>query len=301
MMKKLLISLLALGALLIGATFVVHYGGASFAIDSGRIMKSPYTKIQLGDPHWSDLSGPGASLDDHPSGAKFYQREWMEGSLGVVELVHGKHSFVIDNVLSILGSADKDVPSGIYDWKVNFGVSPAQTDTQEAALERVMKLFADLRAAGWKRYIDVDYPRLSGRQALEYRNIKSIYPLDPSYKPSAVEWKVVAEDMPKWKFYADGVYLNVSLVESSVAAVGDKKTYLLSVEMMDEYAFYGLGFFPGNAENIRNWRALLPGELRRYHADRLETETLLKAQGYSIDTNYQDPPIIALQKSSENR
>lgn len=299
MMKRILLLMLTLGVLF-GVAFAMHHGDASSARESGRIMKSSYTKIQLGDPGRSDLSGPGASTEAHPSGAKFYQREWMEGGLGVVQFVHGKHSFVLDNVLSVLGSADKDVPSGIYDWKVNFGVSPEQADTPEAALETVMRLFSNLRAAGWVRYVDVDYPRLIGAQAWKYRGVKSIYPLDPSYKPSIEEWKATAKAMPKWKFYADGVYLKVSLVEGNAGAGGDKKAYLLSIEAMDEYAFYGLGFFPGDAEKIHNWKELLPAELQKYHSDRLKAEAALKDQGYAIDTTYQDPPIKALQNSAKN-
>ncbi len=55
---------------------------------------------------------------------------------------------MIDNVLSVLGFADKNLPEGIYKWSIDFGVSPEQADTHEAALARVMKLLSELRARG---------------------------------------------------------------------------------------------------------------------------------------------------------
>jgi hypothetical protein len=38
------------------------------------------------------------------------------------------------------------------------------------------------------------------------------------------------------------------------------------------------------------WKALLPEELVKYHAMRLKAEAQLKADGFSIDTTYQDSP-----------
>lgn len=255
------------------------------------------TLIRLGSPKDSDLNGLGSSIDNHPSGAKFYQREWMRGNLGNVEFVHGKGSFLLDNVLSVLAFADKDVPEGIYEWSVSFGVSPEQADTHEAARARVMKLLEQLRAAGWKRYIDTSMPRLTGRQAWNYLKTESSYSLDSSYTPSVEEWKIALKDMPQWIFNSDSEYLEVSVMESNVGGIVGKTTYLLTVDVKSEYAFYGLGYFPGNAEKIHNWKALLPAELNKYHAMRLKTETALQAQGYTIDTTYQDPPVRALQAS----
>ncbi len=97
--------------------------------------------------------------------------------------------------------------------------------------------------------------------------------------------------MPLWQLYADGVYLDVSLMQSNTGGFVGKTTYLLTVTAMNEYAFYGLRFFAGDAEQIHNWKSLLPAELRRYHAKRLKVEAALEAQGETIDTAYQDPLI----------
>ena len=263
-------------------------------------MKSSPMRIRLGDPKGSDLGGRGSSTDNHPSGLKFYQRSWERGSLGTVEFVHGKHSFMIDNVLSVLGMDDRDAPEGISDWNINFGVSPEQADTHEAALARMTKLFSDLRARGWVRFIQSSQPRLTGQQAWNYIGTNPVYSLDSSYMPTIDQWKAMSREMPHWIFYADGVYLDVSLMQSNMGGFVGKTTYLLSISIKSEYSFYGIGYFSGKPEKIANWKALLPAELQKYHADRLKTEAALKEQGYTIDTTYQDPPIKALQASSAN-
>ncbi|WP_431820831.1 hypothetical protein [Burkholderia sp. F1] len=299
-MNKALSLSLILGVILFGVALTAHYWSPRSIIDHGKDMDLSPTHIRLGDPKGSDLNGPGSSVDNHPSGAKFYQRDWMRGNLGTVEFVHGKHSFMIDNVLSAMGSADKDVSGGICKWSVNFGVSREQADTYEAALARMKRLFSELRERGWMRYIDIGNPRLTGKQAWDYMKIYSIYSLDSNYTPTLEEWKGAVKEMPRWIFYADDVYLEVSLNESNMGGFVGKTTYLLSVRMKDEYAFYGLGYFPGDAEKIQNWKALLPAELQKYHAKRLKTEAALKEQGYTIDSAYRDPPIRALQGSSAN-
>lgn len=159
----------------------------------------------------------------------------------------------------------------------------------------MIKLFSELRTSGWVRYIDTNDPRLTGKQAWDYSKVSSIYSLDSSYTPTLEEWAAAVKKMPHWKFYADGVYLDVSLSETNMGGFVGKTTYLLSIDIKNEYDFYGVGYFPGDAEKMHNWKALLPAELQKYHADRLKTEAALKAQGYTIDTAYQDPPIRALQ------
>ncbi|MGN6083507.1 hypothetical protein [Trinickia sp.] len=299
-MKKYLYVSLTLAILVACAASTARPLPSNPTIGSSNNMKSSPMRIRLGDPKDSDLKGPGSSTDNHPSGMKFYQREWERGSLGTVEFMHGKHSFKIDNVLSVLGTDDQDVSEGIYDWSINFGVSSEQADTPEAALARMMKLFSDLRKNGWIRYIKTNHPRLTGQQTFDYIKINSIYSLDPNYTPTIAEWKAAARKMPHWIFYADGVYLDVSPIESNMGNFVGKSTYLLTMHLKSEYSFYGIGYFSGNSDKINKWKMLLPAELQKYHAMRLKTEAVLKEQGYTIDTTYQDPPIKALQGSSAN-
>ncbi|WP_087754188.1 hypothetical protein [Paraburkholderia caledonica] len=300
-MRTFLSATLAIGAFLFVVLMVSHKWSPPSSFSNDRDMSQLPTLIRLGNPQSSDLNGPGSSVDNHPTGAKFYQRDWQRGDLGTVQFVNGNHSFVIDNVLSMIGFAAENVPEGIYRWNINFGVSPEQADTHEAARDRVMKLLAQLRSLGWKRYIDSSDPRLSGKQAWIFAASDAVdweYSLDSVYIPSLDEWIKVKGRYPKWIFYGAGSYLKVTFMENNMGGFVGKSTYLLTVDVQSEYAFYGLGYFPGNAEKIHNWKALLPAELEKYHAMRLKTEAALRAQGYSIDTTYQDPPIKALESSS---
>ncbi|GJH20868.1 hypothetical protein CBA19CS22_30020 [Caballeronia novacaledonica] len=302
-MKKIFILVLLLTSILLGTWAAVQPSNGQPTSKHNKYMPSPRTLIRLGNPQLSDLNGPGSSVENHPTGTTFYQHTWTRGNLGTVEFAHVPNNFVVDNVLSVLGFADKDVPEGIYDWSVSFGVSPEQADTHEAARDRVMSLLAQLRAAGWKRYIDVGDPRLTGKQAWLYGvspKALGIYSFDSTYTPTMEEWKSVLGSRPTWLFQADGVYLEVVVDESNTGGFVGKSTYLLGLEVKSEYAYYGIGYFSGKREKIDNWKALISAELAKYHKDRLKTEDELRTAGYTIDTTYQDPPIKALQAASGN-
>ncbi|MFM0243265.1 hypothetical protein, partial [Paraburkholderia phytofirmans] len=235
-MRIVLSKTLILGAFLFGVLMVAHNRCLPSSFPDGHTMSQSPTLIRLGKPQNSDLNGPGSSIDDHPTGARFYQREWTRGHLGTVEFVDNNRSLMIDNVLSILAFADKDVPEGIYKWNISFGVSSEQADTHEAARDRVLKLLAQLRSLGWNRYIDVGDPRLRGRAAWLYGSSfpVAIYSLDSEYAPTQEEWNAMLRHDPRWIFYADGVYLEISLVESNMGGFVGKSTYLLTVDIKSE-------------------------------------------------------------------
>lgn len=300
--RRWLYAWLSVGTLAIGIASVAYFLKSGFPSYKDSNMQSTITLLRLGDPNRSDLKGSGASIDNHPSGAIFYQREWARGDLGTIEYAQEKNSFIVPNVLGTIGFADKDLPQeGIYNWDISFGVSAEQADVHQIARDRVMAFLAELRNAGWKRFVPTHRPRLSGRQAWLYAASDSVdwtYSLDSTYTPTMDEWMQAKGQTPTWLFYANGVYLAFSFMESNMGGFVGKGTYLLDVNIQNEYAFYGLGYFPGDAEKIRNWKTLLPDELKKYHAMRLKTEAQLKAQGFAIDTTYQDPPIKALGISS---
>ncbi|MDR5744452.1 hypothetical protein QCE73_14945 [Caballeronia sp. LZ029] len=304
-MKKISTLVLLTIAILLGTWAAVQSSNGQRISKHSEYMLSPRKLIRLGNPQLSDLNGPGSSVENHPSGTTFYQHNWTRGNLGTVEFAHVPYNFVVDNVLSVLGFADKDVPEGIYDWSISFGVSPEQADTHEAARDRVMSLLAQLRAAGWKRYIPVTLPRLKGKEAWQFGSSpkgRTIYSLDSTYTPTMEEWKSVLGSRPTWLFQADGVYLEVVVDESNMGGFVGKSTYLLGIKAESEYAFFGIGYFGGfggDPERIDNWKALIPAELAKYHKYRLKTEAELRTAGYTIDTTYQDPPIKALQVTSD--
>ncbi len=178
-MKKTIYYSLAVIAILCGIAWTVRGSIPRLTVENSKIMKTSPTRIQLGNPKDSDLNGPGASIDKHPTGINFYQRDWMRGNLGTVEFMHGKYSFMIDNVLSVLGVADNKLPDGVYEWNISFGVSPEQADTHEAALARMLKLLIRAARPGAGLVTLASYhPRLTGKQAWDYMKINSAYSLD---------------------------------------------------------------------------------------------------------------------------
>jgi hypothetical protein len=253
--------------------------------------------ISLGDPRLIEFGGRGTSLDSHPSGLKFYQGEWDRGNLQTVKFEHGIYGFSLENVLSVLGTEDKsNSAEGIYGWNINFGVSRDQADTDEAARDMVMRLLGRLRAAGWRRYIYPSEPRLSGAQAWRYGALPEVflYPLDSLYMPTLDEWKFILIKSPIWLFVADGVYLKFSVNEMNSGKFPGKSTYLLSMAIESEYAFYGIGYAGGDEEKIAQWKKLVPAEVESDHLKRVQIESALEAQGYVIEKSYQDPPFKSL-------
>ncbi len=300
MMKKNIYWIAVVGVFFVGLVLMVHYVPANSANISGSDMSKAVTVIQLGDPKNSDLSGTNASVDRHPAGMNFYQHDWNPGALGIVKFENGKHEFVVDNVYSAIGMEDADVPGGISQWNINFGVSPDDAVTHEAALKKMMAFFASLREHGWKRYIEPDDPRLTGKQAWEYSKQQSLYSRDSTYIPTIEEWTNDVESRPRWKFYADGVYIEVSITESNMGGFVGKTTYLITALVRNEHDFYGVRYFYKNKEKVHNWKSLISDELKKYHESRVKTEEVLKSKGYTIDTAYQDPPIKALQGSASD-
>jgi hypothetical protein len=261
----------------------------------GQDKAMPIT-LRLGDPQQSHL-GRGAGQDKHPLGLIWHEHDWRRGNLGVVTFEHGQHSFTLENVLSVTGTENTRVSptEGIRAWTINFGVSAEQADTHEAARERVIALLAMLRAAGWQRYIFASEPRLTGKQAWHYANRYTIYSHDSTYEPTLDEWKETLIHMPAWYFFADGVYLKFDVNEMNWGKFPGKTTYLLSISIESEFSFYGIGYAGGDPEKIANWKSLVPAAIERDHLRRTRDEAALQAEGYTIDTRYQDPPIKALQ------
>jgi hypothetical protein len=270
----------------------------TISLSSSQMNESAAT-LQFGAPGLSRVDG--LNSDNHPTGVSFYEGHFTQADHKGVTFEAGKHSFQVDNVISLMGIADNRVPGGIYEWDITSTFSDKQVESPEVARDGMMQLLARLQAAGWRRFIYSGSPRLTGEQAWNYGTSaegKGVYPLDPSYKPDLEEWRAGEDSMPSWTLYANGTYIEISLQASGMAGVAGKKTYLVTIDVKNEYGFYAPGYFPGDPEKMRHWEKYIPAVLAKAHAKRLATEATLKAQGYTIDTTYEDPPIKALQDAA---
>ena len=261
---------------------------------------SPAT-IALGDPSQFDLRPAGARMDRKPVGIHFYERKWPLDALGRVRYLQGAHSFDIPRVSGVMGTSDPGVPDeGIYAWDIGAFAMDGERVRHILARDRLFALFDDILRAGWRRHIFPSEPRLRGLEATRYAlERSSYYPLDPRSVPSLVQWMQLNRKLPYWKFWADGVYMKVQVIDEP--ALRDPKgegVYMFSIELESETPHFWK-YFKGVDQMLR-WKELLPAELERSAARRLRDEQELRRQGYEIDETYRDPPILALGQTQSS-
>ncbi|WP_155626568.1 hypothetical protein [Burkholderia vietnamiensis] len=251
--------------------------------------------IKFGSDGKSDAVAQGFSTMNHPSGVYVYQMRWDDPKkLGRARYLQGQYSFDLDNVAIATGLGDKDSPeSGVDSWDVNFNISPSGTTSYEEVRDKIIALLTKLRDAGWKRYIETSDPRLVGKEATAYALSQpgTLYSIDSTYTPTAEEWKSLISSEPRWLFYADGVFLTLSLSfqSSSTPGMGYYLTDIQVSTASDNYTPY----FTDSIERRRQWKKYLSDELTPARAERAKHEAEWTAEGYTIDTTYLPPPFEA--------
>ncbi|HDR9484509.1 TPA: hypothetical protein QDC20_002633 [Burkholderia aenigmatica] len=258
-------------------------------------MSSRVVTIKFGAEGRSDATAQGFSLMNHPSGVYAYTAHWDDRhKLGLVKYVQEKHSFDLDNALIVTGLGDKDSPEdGVDNWDISFNPSSSRLISYEEARDKIAGLLDRLRSAGWVRYIETSEPRLVGKEAMIYALTNSgvLYSIDSTYTPSIAEWKSLMAVEPRWYFYADGIFLTLSV--SYLSSGADGMGYYLSDLQVSTASDNYSPYFSDSIERRRNWKKYLSDELRPAVKERSKREAELKAQGYSIDMKYQAPPFEA--------
>lgn len=251
--------------------------------------------IALGDPSQTHLNGPEARTEQHPVGMTFYKRSWPVDQLGKVRYVQGPHSFDLSRVTSVMGSCDRANPQrGIYAWDINAFPMDGPTIPHQQARDELFRLFAQLRQAGWTRYVEPFAARLEGEQALRhFLQRGGHYALDPTLIPTMQDWMRINQHLPYWQFWAGGSYLMLRVIdEPSLRGLERDGVYMFSIDIDSESSNFGNYF--NDVEQKRHWQKFVLPEIEAMHQQRIRTEAELRSQGYTIDTSYQDPPILAL-------
>jgi hypothetical protein len=251
--------------------------------------------IALGDPKNFDLRAPGSRLDRLPVGMHFYKRKWPLGALGTVRYLQGPHSFDIPRVSSVMGASDPAIPEeGIYSWGIGAFAMDGERVAHAIARDRLFELFENLLRAGWQRFVLPSEPRLAQAEALRYvLSCKGNYPPDPRYVPTLDEWMQLNLHLPYWQFWADGVYMDVRVIDEP--ALRDPKgvgVYMFSIDLEGETPHFWKYF--DEVEDMKRWKELIPAELQIDGRERARSEARLRLQGYTIDETYRDPPVLAL-------
>ena len=252
--------------------------------------------IALGDPSASYLGPKGLSIERKPVGIDFHKHNWPFDQLGTVRYAQGPYSFELPLVSSVMGTYTRDDPErGIYAWSISAFPMAGETIPHAQARDKLFRFFARLLKAGWRRYIHVSDPRLAGDQTMRYFvDEDRAYSLDPAYIPNLEEWMRLNEDLPYWQFWADGTYMRIRVIDEPALRNPKRPgVYLFAITIESESA-YGYAYFK-EVEDMLRWKELLPAELRRLHKLRVAEEAEVVQRGYTIDTSYQDPPILALR------
>ena len=243
-----------------------------------------------------DAKNQHFDIKNHPSGVFSYTKHWDDaGSLGLVRVSHGKHSFEIRNATIVTGLGDNSNPEmGVDNWDILFHITPNKFTSYTDAREKTMEFLSLLRANGWQRYIDTSDPRLSGEQVMRYEfsEGRQIYSLDSKYTPTIEEWKDLVQMEPQWEFYTDGVFVSLTLsyFPSDKPQTGQ---YLMDLKISTAADNYSAYFSSDDDEKRVHWLKYISAKLELARAERRANETKLAAQGYTIDTTYQDPPFEA--------
>jgi len=251
-------------------------------------------EIEIGESPQALIGRYGKAVDvdnknEQAYGVTFYAVDWPDSSQGTVVIKNQKSEVRLDTALGVSGSFDKaHAEEGIYDYSISLGIPPRNNVTHDQARLQFYEMLKRIQQAGWKRWIYPENPRLAGAEAFRYRLVKDqgVDSLDPEYVPGLEDWMKLP-DMTSWRFYLNGVYMDVQMSRDSTRMkVDEPGAYFVKVKL-EGYANFWRNAF--NEQDRPHWRDLFSGLQRQMHAERANAEQKLKAQGYTIDTSYRNP------------
>ncbi|MBS0428366.1 MAG: hypothetical protein JSR41_13910 [Proteobacteria bacterium] len=233
--------------------------------------------------------GKAIDLNDKNPGSRFYSVDWERPQLGVVTLKNGDGQVAFDLALGVMGSYNEDYPQeGLSRYSLYLGLSEAGTMSHDHARLKFYEMLARIQGAGWKWLIHDFEPRLNGGDALRYQRETSAgtASLDPNFELSMEDWMRLENRSP-WKFYKDGVYMDIRLSrDAKRMKVDEPGAYFVSISLESYESFWRTTF---KEQDRARWRELLPAARERQRATRAEAENKLQHEGYHIDTDYQNP------------
>lgn len=236
-----------------------------------------------------DRYGKAVDVNDKNFGLKFYMISWPTRQPGAVRVRSDRSEFRIDLAYGISGTYDVAYPDeGFSSYDVSCGLSTSETMPHDQARLKFYEMLGRIQKAGWKWLIYQTQPRLSGEDALRYQLETSAgtASLDPNLELSLQDWMRLENRSP-WKFYKDGVYMDVRLSrDSKRMRVDEPGAYFVSIALESYQSFWRTTF---KEPDRAHWRELLPAVRERQRTTRAEAEQKLQAEGYHIDTSYRNP------------
>lgn len=226
-----------------------------------------------------------------PGFAQDYNINWNVRNRGTVKLDHGEHSFTINHVLGLQTFQDlrPTADKGLTMFDLIAGLTNISGTPHDEARLKTYEILHGIAAAGWQQVIERSEPRLQGKTRFEYTlATTNINGLDATYVPTFEEWMRIENRTP-YSFYADGLYMEVTLSRSPEHM--DPKelgVYQLSFNIKTDTEYFR-GF--AGPDKRDQWKEVVPGELAKLAKIRTDKEAELRAKGIAIDESYQDPPV----------
>lgn len=229
------------------------------------------------------------SVDEQPAGLNFYELDWRNDAPGNITIDHNQYSFSIPYVLSVVGTENADFPEkGIARYFISSGITATDTMSHDEARLTLSAFLQELVDKGWRNSLFYSVPRLKGKQSYDYAINQFVYPPDPNYTPNLEQWMALGSDA-MWLLYANNLIMEVTFRRDSKKMDPDKPgAYLLS------FSIYGVEKYAKDhfeSTERDRWQALWVDEIKRLKSERYATEKQLIEQGYTINTDYQDPII----------
>lgn len=252
--------------------------------------------IKLGEagPAFAKRHTGKVNFTHQPAGVDFYSARWGPPNLGIVKIDRGSYSLTLPHVLSVQAAQELGqlAEEGLYEFTVNTGINEPELIAHDEARLKTYEILSTILQSGWKPFIELSEPRLSGKVRYDYTlNTVSVNGLDPRYLPTLDEWMRMESRTP-WSFYAPGAYLEVSFTrESSLTDPGKPGSYMLTFNVKTE-AEYLRAYV--DSDDRAQWKKMLPQILSKLALSRQKKEAELRGKGVPIDEVYQDPVLSSL-------
>ncbi|WP_241766494.1 hypothetical protein [Pseudomonas avellanae] len=228
-----------------------------------------------------------------------YRQPVSSGKFLTMILGGDKSKFEIQHVFAF------SVPIYVQDGNkielINLNPFEVPEDSLHTEAEsKFYELLTSLQNAGWKRYIRLGEPRISGAEISKFDTVNEVLgrPVmtgpwsDPTIRLPEELWR----SMPifsDWLFYRGNEYLTVSVQrEDSEKDSSKTGTYLFTLTFKSEKRFFSEYFDHSDRNRIKE---LLPDLLKKLASQRATAESRLKEMGVAIDERYRNPTINILE------
>lgn len=210
-------------------------------------------------------------------------------------------TLLLNQVVSVTAPVDGNLGGTVENLRLIVKTIPSNSRHDEYQ-SFIYKTIAEIKSAGWTSYYSLSAPRVSGASFYKIISPNQIFGkpmlrdlwLDPDYEMSINQWMSV-DKFYYWNFFRNGIYLTLKAWRrDSEDAPRERGTYLISLNFESESSNWRSVF--DKDEDKKRWKELLPDLLKGYAQERRILEDRARAAGIEIDTEYQDPPIRALQR-----